>query len=167
MQSAARLSPLKGDRIPGSFFTTSQFLFKIPNCTHVVCVVLVVVVLVAIVEVLIPGVVIIVLTGTPIVVIGKTTNNINKGVQINTRHLSSACFLMGSTFISVQSRISNLINSKSSIKVSRCSFFCTDLLALYMLLTSCRASLFISWPSVYLYSLEKNLVHSKIFKINL
>jgi hypothetical protein len=47
-------------------------LFKTPNCTHIVCVVLVVVVLIAIVEVLIPGVVVIVLTRTPIVGSGKT-----------------------------------------------------------------------------------------------
>jgi hypothetical protein len=47
-------------------------LFKTPDRSNIVCVVLVVVVLIAIVEVLIPCVVIIVLTGTPIVGSGKT-----------------------------------------------------------------------------------------------
>ncbi len=42
-------------------------MFKTPNSTHVVCVVLIVVVLVTIVEVLFPSVVVIVLAGTPIV----------------------------------------------------------------------------------------------------
>jgi hypothetical protein len=50
-------------------------LFKTPNSTHIVCVVLIVVVLVAIVEVLVPRVVVIVLGGTPIVVISKTAND--------------------------------------------------------------------------------------------
>jgi len=62
-------------------------LFKIPNSTHIVCVVLIVVVLVAIVEVLVPRVVVIVLAGTPIVGTGKTANRKNKGVHINTRLL--------------------------------------------------------------------------------
>jgi hypothetical protein len=62
-------------------------LFKIPNGTDIVCVVLIVVVLVAIVEVLVPRVVVIVLGRTPIVVIRKTTNCKNKGVHINTRLL--------------------------------------------------------------------------------
>jgi len=51
-------------------------LFKIPNSPHIVCVVLIVVVLVAIVEVLVPCVVVIVLAGTPIVVISKTSNHV-------------------------------------------------------------------------------------------
>jgi len=57
---------------------------KIPNCTHIVCVVLIVVVLIAITEILFPCVVCIVLTGTPIVVRSKT---FHKGVYINTRLL--------------------------------------------------------------------------------
>jgi len=62
-------------------------LFKIPNSTNPICVVLIVVVLVAIVEVLFPSVVIIVLGRTPIVGTSKTANRKNKGVHINTRHL--------------------------------------------------------------------------------
>jgi len=50
-------------------------LFKIPNCTHIVCVVLIVVVLVAIVEILFPSVVVIVLGRTPIVGSSKTANS--------------------------------------------------------------------------------------------
>ena len=62
-------------------------LFKIPNSTNPICVVLIVVVLVAIVEVLFPRVVVIVLGRTPIVGTSKTANRKNKGVHINTRHL--------------------------------------------------------------------------------
>jgi predicted membrane protein len=57
---------------------------KIPNCTHIVCVVLIVVVLIAIIEILFPCVVSVVLTGTPIVV---RSNTLHKGVGINTRLL--------------------------------------------------------------------------------
>jgi len=60
---------------------------KIPNSTHIVCVVLIVVVLIAIIEILFPCVVSLVahvLTGTPIVVRSKT---LHKGVNINTRLL--------------------------------------------------------------------------------
>jgi len=62
-------------------------LFKIPNSTNPICVVLIVVVLVAIVEVLFPSVVVIVLGRTPIVGTSKTANRKNKGVHINTRLL--------------------------------------------------------------------------------
>jgi len=50
-------------------------LFKNPHSPNIVFVVLVVVVLFAIIEVLFPRVVIIVLGGTPIVVICKTANS--------------------------------------------------------------------------------------------
>ena len=66
---------------------SSLCLFKTPNSTHSVCVVLIVVVLVAIVEVLYPCVVVIVLGRTPIVGTSKTANRKNKGVHINTRLL--------------------------------------------------------------------------------
>jgi len=49
-------------------------LFKTPNGTNIVCVVLIVVVLIAIVEVLFPGVVGTVLGRTPIVGSSKTAN---------------------------------------------------------------------------------------------
>ena len=52
------------------------FLFKTPNSTHIVCVVLIVVVLVAIVEVLVPRVVATKLGRTPIVVISKPAHNV-------------------------------------------------------------------------------------------
>jgi hypothetical protein len=51
-------------------------LFKNPHSPNIVFVVLVVVVLFAIIEVLFPRVVIIVLGGTPIVVIYKTANSV-------------------------------------------------------------------------------------------
>jgi hypothetical protein len=51
-------------------------LFKNPHSPNIVFVVLVVVVLFAIIEVLFPRVVIIVLGGTPIVVICKTANSV-------------------------------------------------------------------------------------------
>jgi len=54
-------------------------LFKIPNSTNIFVVVLIVVVLIAITEILFPCVVCLVahvLTGTPIVVTGKTSYNI-------------------------------------------------------------------------------------------
>jgi len=68
-------------------FSKKNGLFKIPNSTHSVCVVLIVVVLIAIVEVLFPSVVVIVLGRTPIVGTSKTANRKNKGVYINTRLL--------------------------------------------------------------------------------
>jgi len=49
-------------------------LYKIPNSTNPICVVLIVVVLVAIVEVLYPSVVVIILGRTPIVGTSKTAN---------------------------------------------------------------------------------------------
>jgi hypothetical protein len=51
-------------------------LFKTPDRTNVVVVVLIVVVLVTIVEILFPRIVVIVLRRTPIVVISKTANHI-------------------------------------------------------------------------------------------
>jgi membrane protein implicated in regulation of membrane protease activity len=56
-------------------------LTKIPDCTDTFVVVLIVVVLVAIVEILFPGVVRTVLRRTPIVVVRKATNKLNKGVN--------------------------------------------------------------------------------------
>ncbi|MCX6280051.1 MAG: hypothetical protein NT004_18460 [Bacteroidetes bacterium] len=47
-------------------------MFKTPNSTHIVRIVLIVVVLIAIVEVLVPGVVSIVLGGTPVFATSKT-----------------------------------------------------------------------------------------------
>jgi hypothetical protein len=51
-------------------------LFKTPDRTNIVIVVLIVVVLVTIVEILFPRIVVIVLRRTPIVVISKTANHI-------------------------------------------------------------------------------------------
>jgi hypothetical protein len=62
--------------MPEVFSPGTIGLFKIPNSTHIVCVVLIVVILVSIIEILVPGVVVIVLARTPIVVICKTTNHV-------------------------------------------------------------------------------------------
>jgi len=67
-------------------------LFKTPNTPNTpntVVVVLIVIKLVAIVEVLVPGVVRRIagkLGRTPVVIIGKTTRTMNKGVFSQTRH---------------------------------------------------------------------------------
>lgn len=63
-------------KIPGSFLPGSNSgLFKIPDGTNPVCVVLIVVVLVAIVEILVPRVISIVLRRAPIVIISETANS--------------------------------------------------------------------------------------------
>jgi hypothetical protein len=62
---------------PGKNLSGFKVLFKIPDSTHIVCVVLIVVVLVAIVEVLFPRVVSIVLRRTPIIVIGKAPSTVS------------------------------------------------------------------------------------------
>ena len=63
-------------------------LLKTPDGTNTFGVVLVVVVLVAVVEVLVPGVVVIDLRGTPIVVIGETAPTSYKGVLTKPRRLA-------------------------------------------------------------------------------